>query len=95
MQVVSELADIEFQVGKITRQGENLIIASTPESTIRAQIVVSPSDAITSLRRILFSLSAWRFVLRLPLALLHRKRTNNEDSAWQTRRQSTGVNKPW
>lgn len=95
MKVTSELADIEFQVGAIAREGDELVIDSAPDSTLAARIVVSPRDALTTVRRVLLSPSAWGFLLRLPFALVRGKRSRAGDSAWQERRRSTGLNKPW
>lgn len=94
MKVVSELADIEFRVGAIVRQGDDLIIDSTPDSTLAARIVVSPRDAVTTIARLLSSPSAWGFVLRLPFTRPG-KRADGKDRDWEARRQRTGLNKPW
>ena len=95
MKVVSELADIEFQVGAIARQGDELIIESTPDSTLSARVVISPPDAATTLGRLLCSPSAWGFLLRLPLALLRSRQDTPRNRDWEERRRSTGLNKPW
>ncbi|MXW49361.1 MAG: hypothetical protein F4X81_02020 [Gammaproteobacteria bacterium] len=94
MKVASELADIEFRVGAIARQGDDLVIDSTPDSTLAARIVISPRDAVTTIGRLLSSPSAWGFLLRLPFTR-RGKQTDGEDRDWAERRQRTGVNKPW
>ena len=95
MKVVSELVNMEFQVGAIARQGDELIIESTPDSTLAARIVVSPTDAATTFGRLLFSPPAWGFLLRLPFALLRGSLDAPLDRDWEERRRSTGLNKPW
>ena len=96
MRVTSELADIEFQVGAIGRDGEQLIIDSAPESTLAARIVVSPRDARATLARLLFSGSAWGFLLRLPFSPSRSADGRGGiDRQWQERRLQTGLNKPW
>ncbi|MDE0064381.1 MAG: hypothetical protein OXP09_14315 [Gammaproteobacteria bacterium] len=95
MKVVSELADIEFQVGAIARRGDELIIESTPDSTLAARVFVSPKDARTAIRRLLASPSAWGFLLRLPFTPLRARQENTGHRAWEDRRRSVGLNKPW
>ncbi len=95
MKVISELADIEFQVGAITREGDELIIDSAPESTLAARIAISARDARATIARLLSSPSAWGFLLRLPFAARRRQGKATEDHAWQQRRARTGLNKPW
>ena len=95
MKVVSELADIEFQVGPITRQGDELIIESTADSTLAARVFVSPKDARAAIRRLLASPSAWGFLLRLPFTLPRARQDNRDHRAWEERRRSVGLNKPW
>ena len=95
MKVASELADIEFQVGAIVRQGDELIIESTPDSTLAARVFISPKDARAAIRRLLASRSAWGFLLRLPFALPRAGQGNTSHGAWEERRRSVGLNKPW
>ena len=95
MKVVSELADIEFQVGAIARQGDTLIIESTADSTLATRVFVSPKDARAAIRRLLASPSAWGFLLRLPFTLLRAGQDNAVHGAWEERRRSVGLNKPW
>ena len=94
MRVTSPLADIDFQVGEISRQGDSLVVSSGPGSTIDTQIHVSPADARASLGRILLSGAAWAFLLGL-LVPARRTRASGSDEKWRARRQGTGVNKPW
>ena len=95
MKVVSELADIEFQVGAIARQGDELIIESSADSTLATRVFVSAKDARAAIRRLLASPSAWAFLLRLPFALLSSGQGNTDHRAWEERRRSVGLNKPW
>lgn len=95
MKVVSELADIEFQVGAIVRQGNELIVESSADSTLAARVFVSPKDARTAIRRLLASPSAWGFLLRLPFTPRITRQKNAGHRAWEERRRSVGLNKPW
>ncbi|MCY4564816.1 MAG: hypothetical protein OXE40_10115 [Gammaproteobacteria bacterium] len=95
MKVVSELADIEFQVGAIARQGNELIIESSADSTLATRVIVSPKDARAAIRRLLASPSAWGFLLRLPFTLSRARQEQAGNQAWEERRRSVGLNKPW
>lgn len=95
MRVVSELADIEFQVGVISRSGDALVIDSAPDSSLPSRIQIGPREALATLKRLATSGSAWGFLLRLPFALLREGRGQADDRAWRERRAGTGLNKPW
>ena len=94
MRVTSSLADIDFQLGQISRQGNNLVVSSGPGSTIETQIHMSPQDARDTLRRVLFSGTAWLFLLGLLWPGPRTAQVGDEEK-WRNRRQATGVNKPW
>ena len=95
MRVVSSLADIEFGIGRISRVGGDLVIASDDDSTIATKVTVTPRDALRSLGVLATSPSAWRFLLTLPLAAFRRDRPASAGTAWEERRRGTGINKPW
>ena len=95
MRVVSELADLEFQVGAISRRGDELIIDSAADSTLASRIRIRPREALATLLRLAASGAAWGFLLRLPFALLRDRRDAADDRAWRERRERIGLNKPW
>lgn len=95
MKVISPLADIDFGIGRISRNGENLVIESTAESTMETQIVVTPKDARATLRKILASGATWRFLFALPFARDNRSNRSVDSDEWNDRRRGTGLNKPW
>ena len=95
MKVTSSLADIDFQVGSITRQGQDLVVSSGPGSTIDTQIRISPGDAKATLGRVMFNGAVWGFLLSLIRPGRGQSQAENESQAWEVRRRSTGVNKPW
>ena len=95
MRVVSELADIEFQVGAISRSGDELIIESAADSTLSSRIVIQPREALATLLRLASSAAAWGFLLRLPFALLRAGQGEGDERAWRERRERIGLNKPW
>ena len=64
MRVISKLAQIDFQFGKVTRDGDVLVINSHAE--MRSTVYVSPQDVIEFLKRFLLSPRAIVFVLGMP-----------------------------
>ena len=70
MRVTSDLADLEIQLGRITRQGDELVVESAPGSSLDARIRVDARDARTMLGKVLKSRAVWAFLLRLPFARL-------------------------
>ncbi len=66
MRVRSKLADVDFQFGKVRRDGDMLIIESHAEARMKSRVYVSPEDVTIFLRRLLSSPSALVFVLGFP-----------------------------
>ena len=94
MRVISSLADIEFSIGRISRQGSDLVIDSGDDSTIPTKVTIEPRDALRSIAKLLASPSVWLFLVRLPLAALGAGEKGDADG-WAARRKRTGLNKPW
>lgn len=98
MRVKSSLADIDFRVGEITREGDYLFVHSAPGSTLETQIQISPQDARDTLWQLVTHAAVWSF---LPKMLFAGRAESNEltesssNKAWQERRRRTGLNKPW
>ena len=86
MRVLSKLAQIDFQFGRITRQENLLVIESHPDSKMPSTVFVSPQDVVEALKRIIVSPGAILFVLALPLFLYRWNRSDK--SIRQGRRQS-------
>lgn len=103
MRVTSDLADLEIAIGRITREGDQLVVESAAGSSIDARIRVDASDARSMMGKVLRSGAVWAFLLRLPFVRIGRTRTGNRDGAekagdnpeWRSRRESIGLNKPW
>lgn len=93
MRVVSSLADIDFNVGAIRREGDNLVIESSADSTLETTVTITPRDARQALKRLLGAGAVWGF---LPAILSGGggKPAAPEDH-WAERRKRTGLNKPW
>jgi len=95
MRVKSSLADIDFRVGEITREGDYLFVHSAPGSTLETQIQISPQDARDTLWQLLTHAAVWRFLPKMLFAGRGEPTAASGDSAWQERRSRTGLNKPW
>ena len=94
MRVTSSLADIDFNFGRIRREGGNLIVESSPDSTLATTVTITPRDARAAVKALLSSVATWRFVARLPFAG-GGSGGATENERWAARRHSTGINKPW
>lgn len=66
MRVISKLAQIDFQFGQVTRDGNLLVIESHDDSKMPSTVYVSPQDVIEFLKRFLKSPRAILFVLGMP-----------------------------
>ena len=69
MRVKSDLADLDIKLGRISREGEELVVDSAPGSSLDARIRVDASDARSMLATVLKSGAVWGFLLRLPFSL--------------------------
>ena len=72
MRVSSDLADLDIKIGRISRDGDELVVESAPESSIDARIRVDAPDARGMLGTVLKSGAVWGFLLRLPFSRLSR-----------------------
>ena len=68
MRVKSDLADLDIKLGRISRQGDELVVESAPESSLDARIRVDASEARSMLGKVLKSGAIWGFLLRLPFS---------------------------
>jgi len=80
MRVISKLAQIDFQFGKVSREGNLLVIGSDADSRMPSTVYVSPQDVLEFLKRFLVSPSALLFVLAFPYFLIRWKK-NGSDTA--------------
>ena len=70
MRVKSDLADLQIELGRIRRDGDELVVESAPDSSIDARIRVDASEARSILSRMLRSGAVWGFLVHLPFARL-------------------------
>lgn len=88
MRVVSGLADVEFRVGSVTREGTALVLKNRPEAGLPTVVYMQPRDAIEMLVALISTRGGLSFILLLPWLW------------WQARRlpeptQSDQSNNPW
>ena len=67
MRVLSGLADLDFHMGRITREGNRLRVESRPDSGIATVVYVEPADVVAGLRALLRSPRALLFIITAPL----------------------------
>ena len=77
MKVVSKLARMDFTVGSIERDGDNIIIKSHPDQPMKAKVLMTPEDVIGMLKASL-NRSVISFALSFPLIYLRAKRQQKE-----------------
>lgn len=94
MRVISSLADIDFHVGRVRREGGNLIVESSPDSTLSTTVSITPRDALKAVKAFLVSGATWTFLASLPFGGGGKNSGSGEDR-WAERRQRIGINKPW
>jgi len=85
MRVQSRLADVEFQFGPISREGNHLVIASAPGQAMESKVYVNPSDVLRFLGRFLTSRAALGFLIGFPYFYLRARRAPeppNPHSPW-------------
>lgn len=68
MRVTSDLADLDIRIGKIAREGEELVVESAPGSSLDARIRIDAADARSMLGKVLKSGAVWGFLLRMPFS---------------------------
>ena len=69
MRVISKLAQIDFQFGKVQKEGDLLVIDSEPGAKMPSRVYVSPQDVLEFLKRFFVSPSAILFVVAFPYYL--------------------------
>lgn len=89
MRVNSKLAQIDFQFGRVAREGNLLVIDSHANSKMQSKVYISPQDVVEYLKRLLLNPSAILFFLGLPYFLYRWRRSDQHIS------RTTGRVKEW
>ena len=91
MRVKSELADLDIKLGRISRQGDELVVESAPESSLDARIRVDASEARSMLGKVLKSGAVWGFLFRLPFSLFRRQAKASREGGRPALRKGGGA----
>lgn len=67
MRVISQLADMDIEVGSITWKGNHLIVQTAPGVGIDTRIEIGPRDVLRILGKILRTTSVVGYVFALPV----------------------------
>lgn len=66
MRVLSALAELDFHIGRIARNGDRLIVESRADAVLPAAVHVDRDDVVNGLKALLRSPGALAFVLSAP-----------------------------
>ncbi|MCA8896704.1 MAG: hypothetical protein KDA48_15715 [Amphiplicatus sp.] len=94
MRVQSSLADIDFVIGEMRREGDNLILTSDPSSSLEATVRMKPSDAARMLKAFFKSPTAIGYALSLPFLWLGGK-SETKSAAAAPKHPFDELNRPW
>lgn len=94
MRVTSHLADLDIKLGRISREGDELVVESAQGSSLDARIRIDASDARSMLGTVLKSGAVWSFLLRLPFSRLRDARRTPRDSARSGLREGGDTGSP-
>lgn len=96
MRVESPLADIDFVIGGMRREGDKLVFTSAKESSLEAVVRMSAKDAGKLIGAFFSSPSAIGFALSLPFLWLRGEKTRNASEADAGERHPFDtLNDPW
>lgn len=95
MYVQSPLADIDFGIGAVRRDGDRLVFVSDASSSLDATVYMDAKDAGSLICALLKSPSAIGFALSLPFLLLFGGKEKSADAATAARHPFVELNKPW
>ncbi|MCA8895953.1 MAG: hypothetical protein KDA48_11910 [Amphiplicatus sp.] len=92
MRVLSPLAEIDFVIGKVRREGDTLVIRGDPASSLEAEVRMSPRDAAYLFKSFVFNPAVIGYFLSLPF--LSSKESESGASV-ATQSDFERLNKPW
>ncbi len=97
MKVQSPLANMEVVIGKVRRNGNDLVLSSGKDSSMDAVITISAAEVLRTTGAVLSTPSGLGFVLGLPFFWL-RQRLGwgaSRDQAHNASLNPANINKPW
>ena len=80
MKVVSRLAKMDFTIGSIERDGDNLVIKSHPDQAMKSKVYMTPED-VAGLLKASLNRSVVSFALSFPWIYMRSKRSFEEKQA--------------
>ena len=96
MKVRSPLADMDLQLGSVSRDGNHLVLRSDAARSIDTEISVSASEVLRTIGLVLSRPAGLAFVLGLPFFWLReRLSSGSAGAARSATRQPVDINKPW
>jgi len=95
MRVESPLADINFVIGDMRRDGDELVFSSSGESSLEAVVRMTPKDAAKMLGAFFKSPSAIGYALSLPFLWMRGGGSSSASSDADVRHPFDDLNDPW
>lgn len=95
MRVKSPLADIDFVIGAMRRDGDHLVFESDAASSLEATVRMDSGDAAKMLKAFFSSPSAIGFALALPYLWLRGGKKENGAVSDSAEHPFDVLNKPW
>ena len=77
MKVLSRLAKMDFTVGSIERDGDNIVIKSHPAQVMKAKVTMTPDDVMSMLKASL-NWPVISFALSFPFLYMKAKRAKED-----------------
>ena len=90
MRVINGIADVDFNVGRISREGPHLVVRTGEGASLPTVVYVEPGDIVAALGALLASPAALFFVLTAPF-----RRRHPAPSAVSGVARRDDVNNPW
>lgn len=94
MKVNSPLANVDVRIGSAARRGHQLVLRSSADSPMQAEIAIGPGEILRTLVRVLLTPSSLLFVLGLPVFWLLEAFGGGKPADAGAHR-TPDINKPW
>jgi len=91
VRVISGIADVDFHVGKVAREGDRLVVRSREGRGIPTAVHVSADDVVDAAKAVLSSPRALLFVVSAPF---RRRRTGEIEASLRSAAEDD-INNPW
>ena len=96
MKVRSPLADMDLELGSVSRHGSHLVLRSGAGSSLDAEITVSASEVLRTIWLVLSRPAGLVFVLGLPFFWLRERLSGGSTTHVPgARGRPVDINKPW